>query len=78
MATAGIGIDFGTTNSSVGLATDRQNVELVRFAQGTGTTEASRSLLYLEKGKKAWTGPAAIEQYLQADNKGLVVIKRRS
>jgi molecular chaperone DnaK (HSP70) len=31
-----IGIDFGTTNSSIGRATGGSNVELVRFAQSGG------------------------------------------
>ncbi len=63
-----VGIDFGTTNSSIGLATGGSNVELVRFTQDG--VEAFRSLLYLERASnsiQSWTGPAAIEQYLLAD-----------
>ncbi len=55
---AAIGIDFGTTNSSVALATRgtspsaNPNVELVRFPFASGATEAYRSLLYLEQHKE--------------------------
>ena len=44
----GIGIDFGTTNSSVALARDDGHVEPVRFKTTTGTTETYRSVLYFE------------------------------
>jgi hypothetical protein len=64
-----IGIDFGTTNSSIALASGGSNVELVRFAQSGGATEAFRSLLYLEQVKahgrasiKSWTGPGCTSQ----------------
>lgn len=63
-----IGIDFGTTNSSVARRTAR-GVELVRF----GLSESSRSLLYLERsprGIQSSSGPAAIERYLQAHAAG--------
>ena len=82
---ARIGIDFGTTNSSIGLATGGSNVELVRFAQSGGATEAFRSLLYLEHVKglgrssiKSWTGPVGIEQYLQAETKGRLIQSLKS
>ena len=64
-----IGIDFGTTNSSVARAMGGQ-VELVRFADGS---PSFRSLLYLERTSKALrasTGPAAIERYLQVHEQG--------
>ena len=64
-----IGIDFGTTNSSVALATGGSNVELLRFPAGGAFTAAYRSLLYLEhhqeRGRitiKSWPGPRAIER----------------
>jgi hypothetical chaperone protein len=81
----GIGIDFGTTNSSVALATGGANVELVRFPAGGAFTEAYRSLLYLEHHKergrmtiKSWTGPRAIEQYLEAETKGRLIQSLKS
>src|SRR6266511_3238191 len=80
-----IGIDFGTTNSSIGLATGGPDVELVQFAHSAGATEAFRSLLYLEQVKeprrssiKSWTGPAAIEQYLLTDTKGRLIQSLKS
>jgi len=80
-----IGIDFGTTNSSIGLGRGGSRVELVRFAQIGGATEAFRSLLYLEQVKrlerstiKSWTGSAAIEQYLLADTKGRLIQSLKS
>ena len=70
MAAAVVGIDFGTTNSSVARVVG-SDVKLVRFSARAGETESSRSVLYLEKagrgGVKSFTGPAAIEEYLAAD-----------
>jgi len=82
---AAIGIDFGTTNSSVALATGGAEVRLVPFAYSGGTTEAYRSLLYLEHLKergrlsiKSWTGPTAIQQYLDAETKGRLIQSLKS
>jgi hypothetical chaperone protein len=69
-----IGIDFGTTNSSIARAHAAGEVELARFTSSGGLLESYRSLLYLEQVKdrgikkiKSWSGPAAIEEYLAAD-----------
>jgi hypothetical chaperone protein len=71
---AGVGIDFGTTNSSVARVCGSGDVELARFPVGQEFTDAYRSLLYLEqtvegarKTVKSWTGPEGIEHYLEAD-----------
>ncbi len=79
-----IGIDFGTTNSSLARATG-DAVELVRFVSAGGSTESFRSVLYLEQHKKAgrrhvqsWTGPWAIEQYLEAEHKGRLIQSLKS
>lgn len=79
-----IGIDFGTTNSSLALAAG-DAVELVRFSSDSGSTESFRSVLYLEQHKKAgrrhvqsWTGPWAIEQYLDAEHKGRLIQSLKS
>jgi len=60
-------------------------VELVSFPTGMATTESFRSVLYLEQRKQAghtqikgFTGPAAIEQYLQAEHKGRLVQSLKS
>src|SRR5580692_11705030 len=80
-----IGIDFGTTNSSIALAREGGVVELVSFPTATGATESFRSVLYLEQRKhagrsqiKGFTGPAAIEQYLQAEHKGRLIQSLKS
>src|SRR3984885_11716330 len=80
-----IGIDFGTTNSSIALARTNGAVELVSFPTATATTESFRSVLYLEQRKQAgrsqikgFTGPAAIEQYLQAEHKGRLIQSLKS
>ena len=66
-----IGIDFGTTNSSLARVMPG-GVELVRFANESAS---SRSILYLEKAKKgilSSSGPGAIERYLEAHRDGEV------
>src|SRR3981081_107532 len=80
-----IGIDFGTTNSSITLARANGAVELVSFPTATGLTESFRSVLYLEQRKQAgraqikgFTGPGAIEQYLQAKHKGRLIQSLKS
>ena len=81
-----VGIDFGTTNSSVALVTGDARVELVRFPAREGETFSSRSVLYLEKVKEAsgvrrvhsWTGPSAIEHYLDAEEKGRLIQSLKS
>ena len=85
MDTLAIGIDFGTTNSSVARVTDTGEIELARFPQADGFTDAYRSLLYLEHVKergvsriKSWSGPAAIEEYLAAETKGRLVQSLKS
>ncbi len=85
MSAAGIGIDFGTTNSSVARANLSGEVELVRFGHGAGLTDAFRSLLYLEqvqernhKVVKSWSGPDGIERFLAADTKGRLIQSLKS
>src|SRR6202166_3913720 len=80
-----IGIDFGTTNSSIALARTNGAVELVSFPTAAGSTESFRSVLYLEQRKhagrtqiKGYTGPTAIEQYLQAEHKGRLIQSLKS
>src|SRR5258708_21070378 len=80
-----IGIDFGTTNSSIALARTNGAVELVSFPTATGLTESFRSVLYLEQRKhagrtqiKGFTGPSAIEQCLQAEHKGRLIQSLKS
>src|SRR5260370_14050593 len=69
-----IGIDFGTTNSSIAFAGCSDEVQLAKFPFSGSLTDAYRSLLYLQRVKeggasalKSWTGPEGIEHYLSAD-----------
>lgn len=80
-----VGVDFGTTNSSIALATGHGQVQLASFPAQTGNTVSFRSLLYLEQIKKAGrsqtlsrTGPAAIEHYLAAEHKGRLIQSLKS
>ena len=64
-----LGIDFGTTNSSIARI-HRGRVDLVPFANAS---PSSRSILYLEKAPRgilSSTGPTAIERYLAAHREG--------
>ena len=64
-----IGIDFGTTNSSIALATPN-GVQMLRFVDDR---LSSRSILYLEKAKRGMlssSGATAIAHYLAAHRDG--------
>lgn len=83
--TIGVGFDFGTTNSSIAIATPGGEVRLAKFPYSAGTTESFRSLLYLERLKeghrstiKSWSGPVAIDHYLHADEKGRLIQSLKS
>src|SRR5215470_19839011 len=73
-----IGLDFGTTNSSVAVANASGSVETVRFASAAGPTETYRSVLYFEPRTPVSTGPRAIERYLEADEKGRLIQSLKS
>lgn len=80
------GIDFGTTNSSVALVTGNARVELATFSFAGTETLSSRSVLYFEqatsvagmKRTQTFSGPAAIERYLDSDEKGRLVQSLKS
>ncbi len=83
--TQAIGIDFGTTNSTVARASGNGNLELVGFPTSGGATFSFRSVLYLQQLRQAgraktqtWTGPAAIEHYLAAEHKGRLIQSLKS
>jgi hypothetical chaperone protein len=86
--TLAVGIDFGTTNSSIAIATSSVHTELVSFPAATEPDEITpsyRSVLYMAQQKEAgkthlhsWTGPAAIEQYLASDEKGRFIQSLKS
>ena len=81
-----VGFDFGTTNSSVALVTEGGGVRLASFPSFGNEVESFRSVLYLEQMKTgagprkahALTGPAAIERYLEAEEKGRLVQSLKS
>jgi hypothetical chaperone protein len=80
-----IGIDFGTTNSSIACADCSDEVQLAKFPYLGSLTDAYRSLLYLEQAKeggrntlKSSTGPEGIERYLSADTKGRLIQSLKS
>src|SRR5271154_717697 len=81
-----LGIDFGTTNSSMALVNGNSEVQLASFPVRGGETSSFRSVLYLERTKKtsgiqrmhSWTGPNAIEHYLEADEKGRLIQSLKS
>lgn len=77
-----VGLDFGTTNSSLAVADARGGVRTARFRTGAETyTEAYRSVLYFEPPARGLGaprprvlgGPSAISQYLQAEPKGRLI-----
>lgn len=80
------GIDFGTTNSSVALVTAASKVELASFTFVGTETLSSRSVLYFEQVKApggmkrthGLSGPAAIERYLDSDEKGRLIQSLKS
>ncbi len=81
-----VGIDFGTTNSSVALVTGDAQIELASFLSGGAETSSFRSVLYFEQLKStggpkrthALTGPAAITRYLEAEEKGRLIQSLKS
>src|SRR5580704_1423125 len=84
-ANVAIGIDFGTTNSSIAFAGRSEEVQLAKFPYSGSLTDAYRSLLYLQQVKeggvsaqKSWTGPEGIEHYLSADVKGRLIQSLKS
>ncbi len=82
MQSHAIGIDFGTTNSSIARAFGTGETEVARFAFNGALTDSYRSLLYLEKSAnraiESWTGPEGIEHYLAADPKGRLIQSLKS
>lgn len=82
---AAIGIDFGTTNSSIACADGSNQVRLLRFPYLGALTDSYRSLLYLQKIReggrnvlKSSTGPEAIEHYLSGEATGSLIQSLKS
>ena len=85
-----VGIDFGTTNSSMALAGAQagkaNGIQIATFPFAGSLTPSYRSVIYLEQLKSAagvrrvhsLTGPAAIEYYLDAEEKGRLIQSLKS
>jgi len=83
---AHFGIDFGTTNSAVAMLVPGRGIELARFSFRGEEFPSCRSVLYFEQSKSAngqrrvhgYSGPPAIEHYLDADEKGRLMQSLKS
>jgi hypothetical chaperone protein len=81
-----IGIDFGTTNSAVAFASEGSPVRFATFTYAGEELPGSRSVLYFEqirsetgaKRTHSLTGPAAIERYREAEEKGRLIQSLKS
>ncbi len=69
-----IGLDFGTTNTSVAAMAPDGTVQLAQFPAAAGPTPSFRSLLLFERDAtkqiRSFAGPSAIEHYLSAEDHG--------
>ena len=80
-----VGIDFGTTNSTIAVAGQDRNITTAKFQFGDQLTETFRSVLYFEqvrsgerKHLSALAGPKAILQYLRSVQKGRLIQSLKS
>jgi hypothetical chaperone protein len=89
MSSAGqvfFGIDFGTTNSAVAMLQPGKELQLARFTFRGEEIPSCRSVLYFEQSKTAngqrrvhgYSGPGAIERYLEAEEKGRLIQSLKS
>src|SRR3569833_1510293 len=81
-----LNIDLGTTNSVVAMLQPGKGVQLARFPFRGEAIPVCRSVLYFEQWKTAngqrrvhgYSGPDAIERYLDADEKGRLIQSLKS
>jgi hypothetical chaperone protein len=80
-----IGLDFGTTNSAVAVATSGGSAALAMFPDGTQRTSTFRSILYfnpetVQPGTRpaGIAGPEAIRSYLAAGGRGRLIQSMKS
>ena len=80
-----VGIDFGTTNSTIAVTGQNRNIITAKFQFGEELTETFRSVLYFEqirtgdrKHLSALAGPKAILQYLRSEQKGRLIQSLKS
>jgi len=80
-----VGLDFGTTNSALGVAMPDGSVRLATFTQGGAATSTFRSILYCDPHHRSRdgapriiAGPEAIDAYLGADPRGRLILSPKS
>ena len=79
-----VGLDFGTTNSAIGVA-EGDRVTLARFAHKKGESETFRSILYFHPDARdahgrldAVGGGRAIDRYLEGEGTGRLIQSLKS
>lgn len=80
-----IGLDFGTTNSAIAVASPAGATTLATFQEGDRQTTTFRSILYFDPDARgpdgklyAVAGPEAIIRYLQAETRGRLIQSMKS
>lgn len=69
-----LGIDFGTTNSAVAVASSDGSVRMAQLpVPGGGSASTWRTVLYFEPSGQLTAGPAAIARYLETQGEGRLV-----
>jgi hypothetical chaperone protein len=69
-----IGIDFGTTNTSLGLAASDGGVRLAQLpGRGGRVTTTWRTVLYFEPDATVFAGAPAIDRYAETEGEGRLV-----
>ncbi len=74
-----VGIDFGTTNSAVGLARRDGQVRLASLPGAGGAAATTwRTVLYFEPGEDVRAGAPAIDRYLEVEGEGRLIQSLKS
>lgn len=80
-----VGIDFGTTNSAIAQTTAQNDVQLAQFKFLGKPTHLFRSILYFSFEQRdnwgraqSYAGPEAMENYLEEDGNGRLLISPKS
>jgi hypothetical chaperone protein len=83
--TRAVGLDFGTTNSALAVASPEGAIELARFKAVESSSATFRSILYFDPDNagpggmpRAIAGPQAIEAYLSAHTHGRLIQSMKS